>query len=274
MKNWAAFTIYDASAGSGKTFTLVKNYLVLLLSNQNKNKFKQILAVTFTNKAVAEMKDRILESLHGFSQPIVLKNHEAMFTAIHLELGIEKKELQQKSKYILHYLLHNYASFSVQTIDKFTQSVIRTFAFDLGLATNFKVNLDEAQILERAIDNLLQEVGINTQLSNIVIEYAKSKIDEDKSWNIKKSLVDIGQIIFKENDIPYVQELTKHSLKDFENFKVEVFQKKKNNQKKIEDEAEKMLSLFKEKGIQNSFSRNSIPKHFEKLYTNVIDKKY
>ena len=143
MKTNAAFTVYDAAAGAGKTFTLVKNYLIKILGSTNKNRYKQILAVTFTNKAVAEMKSRILESLHGFSQQEIPSGHQFMFTEIQQALGLDKESLQYKSKTVLHYLLHNYTAFSVQTIDKFTQSVIRTFAHDLGLATNFEVELDQ-----------------------------------------------------------------------------------------------------------------------------------
>lgn len=271
MKTTAAFTVYDASAGSGKTFTLVKNYLTIILNDRNKNKFKQILAVTFTNKAVAEMKGRILESLHGFSTVPTPKAHESMFLAIQNDLNIQAQELQQRAKNILHFLLHNYASFSVQTIDKFTQSVIRAFAFDLGLATNFVVELDEQRILEKAVDNLLLEVGVDEQLSKIVVAYAKSKIDEDKSWNIKNSLLEIAKIIFRENDIAYVEDLSRHSLKEFEVLKKELFQKKKNNETKIKDEATKMLLLFEDKGVQLSFTRNSIPKHFEKLKNDLTD---
>ena len=232
MKTNAAFTVYDAAAGAGKTYTLVKNYLIKVLASNNKNRYKQILAVTFTNKAVAEMKSRILESLYGFSQSKISENHQYMFDDIQQVLGVEKEELQQKSKIILHYLLHNYTAFSVQTIDKFTQSVIRTFAYDLGLSTNFEVELDQNKLLEKSVDNLLNEVGVNEQLSKVVIDFAKSNIDDDKAWNIKKSLLETASIIFNEDDIVHIQKMSAHNFKDFELLKKELNERKSLNQEK------------------------------------------
>ena len=265
MKTTAAFTIYDAAAGAGKTYTLVKNYLIKILASENKNRYKQILAVTFTNKAVAEMKNRILESLYGFSQPEILGAHQSMFSDIQEILGIEKAELQKKSKVVLHYLLHNYTAFSVQTIDKFTQSVIRTFAHDLGLSTNFEVELDQNKLLEKSIDNLLNQVGVNNELSKVVIDFAKSNIDDDKAWNIKKSLLETASIIFREDDIAHIQKISSHDFKDFGFLSKELKERKDKNQKIIKEISTNILSVLKEKGIENDFSRNYLPNYFKKL---------
>ena len=265
MKTNAAFTVYDAAAGAGKTFTLVKNYLIKILGSTNKNRYKQILAVTFTNKAVAEMKSRILESLHGFSQQEIPSGHQFMFAEIQETLGLDKESLQYKSKTVLHYLLHNYTAFSVQTIDKFTQSVIRTFAHDLGLATNFEVELDQKKLLEKAVDNLLTQVGVNDQLSKVVIDFAKANINDDKAWNIKKSLLETASIIFYEDDIAHIQKMSKRTFRDFEQLNKELKQKQTNNKKSINSLSAEILSVFNEKGIENDFSRNYIPNYFKKL---------
>ena len=140
-----SFTVYNASAGSGKTFTLVKEYLKTLFSSVNTDKYKSILAITFTNKAVAEMKSRILTNLNAFADsqillsviPEGLEDQHQMFKVIVSELGITDKELHEKAIRIHDAVLNNYAAFDIVTIDTFTHRIIRTFAYDLKLSQNF-----------------------------------------------------------------------------------------------------------------------------------------
>lgn len=263
----AAFTIYNASAGSGKTYTLVKNYLLKILSSDDKGRFKKILAVTFTNKAVAEMKERILSSLYHFSQSEISKNHESMFLEIKDILNISSDDLKQKSKDILHFLLHNYTAFNVQTIDKFTQSVIRTFAFDLNLNTNFEVELDSKSILEQSVDELLDKVGEDTAITKIILDFMKSNINDDSAWNIKKSLLDISGVILSENDIPHLKLLENKTIEDFNELKKTLQKQLSSNTKVIVQRAKELLGDFENKGISANFNRNTIPNHFKKLST-------
>jgi len=114
--NNSPFKIYNASAGSGKTFTLVKEYLKILIASDNYFKFKQVLAITFTNKAVAEMKERIIEMLTLFSEEKILTKPNNMFSAIVEDLNIESKALHLKSKKLLEIIIHNYASLLLLTI--------------------------------------------------------------------------------------------------------------------------------------------------------------
>ena len=266
MSNTTAnFIIYNASAGSGKTYTLVRNYLVKVLSSSDLGRFKKILAVTFTNKAVAEMKERILSSLYHFSQPQVSKEHQSMFTEIQNELQLNQEDLQQKAKKVLHYLLHNYTAFNVQTIDKFTQSVIRTFAFDLNLNNNFGVELDSTSILEYAVDELLNQVGRDTDITKTVLDYMRSNINEDSAWNIKKSLLQISKIILNENDVPHLKLLEHKTVADFNTLKKSLQQKLLENKKAIINHASELLLEFENKQIANDFKGNYIPKYFTKV---------
>ena len=265
LKTTAAFTIYDAAAGAGKTYTLVRNYLIKILSSNNKNRYKQILAVTFTNKAVAEMKNRILESLYGFSQREISSKNEPMFVEIQQTLQLTKEELQNRAHKVLHYLLHNYTAFSVQTIDKFTQSVIRTFAYDLGLATNFEVELDQQKLLEKAVDNLLAQVGVEEQVSEVVIDFAKTSINDDKAWNIKRSLLETARIIFNEDDAAHIKKMSSHSFEDFKKLNKELNEQLAFNKKNIKNLSAEIIAVFEEKGIHESFNRNYIPNYFKKL---------
>ena len=140
----STFQVYNASAGSGKTFTLVKSYVKILLETEETYRFQHILAVTFTNKAAAEMKTRVIENLRAFSNPDILKNKTDLFKTIEadfLKEGIIVNDiaLHQRSKKVVNAILQNYSAFNITTIDSFTHRLIRSFAYDLGLSLNFDV---------------------------------------------------------------------------------------------------------------------------------------
>ena len=155
----APFVIYDASAGSGKTYTLVRDYLKILLASPQKEAYKHILAVTFTNKAVAEMKTRIISNLKAFASKEILTKQTPMFSELVDKLKLHPVQLQQKANEVLKSILHNYAFFDVSTIDRFTHTVIRTFAYDLKLPLNFEVELDTDALLSQAVDQLISKAG-------------------------------------------------------------------------------------------------------------------
>ena len=148
MQQHPTFNIYNASAGSGKTYTLVKEYLKILFKSEKKEQFKHILAITFTNKAVAEMKERIIDTLKQFSNSAILNEPNNMFIDICDELQMQPNTLHEKSKTLLNNLIHNYAAFDISTIDGFTHRIIRTFAYDLKLAINFEVELDQDALVK------------------------------------------------------------------------------------------------------------------------------
>ena len=130
MSKSSLFKLYNASAGSGKTFNLVKEYLLLLLSSDDVFFYRNILSITFTNKAVKEKKRRILDYLADFSQGNF--SDKNMASLIFSETGLNKDEVQKKSLLILKNILKNYNSFEISTIDKFTQKVIKGFKFRIG----------------------------------------------------------------------------------------------------------------------------------------------
>ena len=130
MQESTSFQVYNASAGSGKTFTLVKEYLKILLKTTDSFRFQNILAITFTNKAAAEMKERVLKSLQDISE----KKENPMLDILKEELGVAENDLTIRSKKVLTAILQNYAAFNITTIDSFTHRIIRSFSFDLGLS--------------------------------------------------------------------------------------------------------------------------------------------
>src|ERR1051326_575913 len=188
-----SFTVYRSSAGSGKTFTLVKEYLLLALSDTQvpPQKYRHILAITFTNKAAAEMKERVVNALRGLSEKDSSKlsgSIKTLFDILQKELNIPAHELSARAENVLQAILHNYSDFAIGTIDGFTHKVIRTFAHDLHLPLNFEIEMDSEKLLREAIDLLLSRIGSDEQLTRALVEFTESKADEEKNWNIEYDL--------------------------------------------------------------------------------------
>ena len=273
--NSNSFDIYDASAGSGKTFALVKEYLKILFKSSNKDAYKYILAITFTNKAVNEMKERIIETLKAFSDDHVLESQNDMLKTISTELELEPKILHKKSKEILSRIVHNYAAFDISTIDKFTQKLIRAFAYDLNLPVNFEVSLDTDALLTQAVDRLIAKAGIDTKLTKVLIAFAFEKADDDKSWDVALDFYNIARLLVNENDTPFVETLKQKTLEDFDTLKSGIKQKIKVSEESIIETAENVHSLIAECGLEHDdFLRASLPKHFLNLSNKRFDIKF
>ncbi|WP_034060285.1 UvrD-helicase domain-containing protein [Lacinutrix jangbogonensis] len=262
----SSFQVYNASAGSGKTFTLVKEYLKILFSASGNFQFKNILAITFTNKAVGEMKARILEMLKHFSETENLKNPHPMFTNIVEDLKLKPEDLQKKSKAILNTIMHNYAAFDISTIDGFNHRLIRTFAHDLHLPVNFEVELDTESLLNEAVDRLIAKAGTNKELTKVLVDFAIEKADDDKSWDVARDFNNIAKLLTKESDLDFVRTLNDKSLDDFLALKTTLKETIKNIEKECLALSEKALSLIENHNIpQNHFRYSDLPKHFIKL---------
>ena len=269
------FTIYNASAGSGKTFTLVKEYLKILLASNSPYKFKHILAITFTNKAVAEMKDRIIETLKQFSDAGILETPNSMFLAICEELDMEPKRLHEKSEKLLETIIHNYAAFDISTIDGFTHKLIRTFAYDLKLPLNFEVELDQDSLLNEAVDSLITKAGTDKTLTKILVDFAIEKADDDKSWDVAFDFNKIAKLLVNENDIPFINQLKDKTLDDFKVLKSQLQKERLTAENSIIEQAKNALTLIEEAGLEfGDFSRSSLPKHFQNLLNKKFDIKF
>ncbi|MBL4938908.1 MAG: UvrD-helicase domain-containing protein, partial [Lutibacter sp.] len=254
-----SFQVYNASAGSGKTFTLVKEYLKILLSSTNSYKFQQILAVTFTNKAAGEMKERVIKNLHSFSK----KQRNDMLPVICKETGLTEEIVFNRSQLILNAILQNYAAFSITTIDSFTHKLIRTFAYDLQLPMNFEVEMDAESLLNEAVDVVISKIGDNKKLTDLLVNYALQKLDDDKAWDISKELKSFAKIILNENHATHLKELHAISINEFKLLKEQL---QKDN-KRIDDEfitiGNKGLNIINKSGVEEKdFYRSQFPKHF------------
>lgn len=266
------FTIYNASAGSGKTYTLVKEYLKLVLTPAADGAYKNLLAITFTNKAVAEMKQRIISNLVLFSETSSLQKPPQMLFAIAEETNLDIPQIHNKSKHVLKHLLHHYASFSVDTIDRFNHQLIRTFARDLQLPTNFQVTLDSQQLLTEAVDSLVSKAGENPQITSLLLDFVLEKTDDERSWDITRDIVKASEILFKETEAPHVEKLKDKSLADFKTFAHSLRQQIKDLKAEISEKATIVLNSISSEGIEHShFMRGTLPKHFLNLQNGEYD---
>lgn len=192
LQSGSTLKIIRASAGSGKTFALAANYLLLAL--RSPEYFKRILAVTFTNKATAEMKERVLDYL------IALKKGDKIpvLTKLKEESGWSEEEIRKRAGGALTAILHQYSFFQVSTIDSFFQKVIRSFAKEIGLQGGFKVQLDANAALEAVIDDMLVEMKEEDALSDWLVEFSESRVDEGKHFDVRNELMQLGKELFKE----------------------------------------------------------------------------
>ena len=258
--------VYNASAGSGKTFSLVKAYLKRVLSQPKKGNYKHLLAITFTNKAVAEMKERIIETLVGLSAPEVPDEIDGMLVLLREETGLTQVQIQSRAQCILKHLLHNYAQFSVETIDNFNHRIIRTFAKDLKLPSNFEVSLEVGDLVDQAVDQLIDRAGTDDEITNTLLDFALQKTDEDKSWDIALDLKKAAKLLNNENDRKHLQGFEDKTLTNFKALEKKLKSRVTNTKSSVLNAAQKVLDSLTEQNIDHdSFLRKTLPNHFIKL---------
>ena len=261
----AAFTIYDASAGSGKTYTLTKEYLKILFLASTDDAYRKILAITFTNKAVEEMKSRIVSSLYQFSIDNTSDKAMELLRDVSKDTKLSIATIKDKSKAIIKNIIHNYAAFDISTIDKFTHKVIRTFAQDLDLPPNFEVSLDTDSLLQEAIDLVISKAGDDVNLTKLLIEFSKDRTDDDKNWDISAELLKVAQLITNENNAEEIKEMSEKSLDDFGLIK----KKLQEEIKKLKGDSAEAGKKVKEYIVSKGASLSSFPKYFNDHLNNI-----
>ena len=257
-----AFSIYNASAGSGKTYTLVKEYLKIILKANQNDAYRNILAITFTNKAVFEMKSRIVDSLFDFSKDNPNENSVALMQVLKDEIGLDKHQIKIKAQAIIKSIIHNYAAFDISTIDKFTHKVIRAFAFDLGLPNTFDVSLDTEKLLQEAVDAIISQAGEDEQLTKLLVDFTMEKTDTDKSWDVSNEILNTGKLILNENYREEILSLQEKTIPDFTVLKSKLETICEDLEKENINLANQSFLLIENKGIDlKSFSRQTFPNH-------------
>ncbi len=206
-------SIYKSSAGSGKTYTLVRAYLTLVLARPHM--IRHTLAITFTNKAAAEMKSRIIDALVSISE------NKPSSLATELQTLLPDVDLPSQAALALSFIIHEYPSFHIATIDSFFHQVVRAFAREMHLPVNFEIELDSDTVSDFVIDALFQELESNPQLAHWLTQFAISNIENDRSWHIDHSLAAFARQLIDGNKI----DITK--LPDKENLKLLIIELRK-----------------------------------------------
>ena len=267
MHQPSTFQVYNASAGSGKTFTLVKEYLKVLLNSNDVFRFQKVLAITFTNKAAAEMKARVLSNLEAFSEG----EENDLFHEIQKEITIDKATIQERSKKVLAVILQNYAAFSITTIDSFTHKIIKSFAFDLGLSLNFEVEMDAVSLLNQAVDVLISKIGTDSKLTKLLIDFTLDKTDDDKSWDISRELNEFSKILLSEEDTIHFRGLADKTIADFTALKTKLNKEQQELKVQFSETGEHLLSVLSKANLEaKDFTRGTVPKFF----TDVAQKEF
>lgn len=204
--------IYNASAGSGKTYSLVREYLALLLSSSRADAYRQILAVTFTNKAAWEMKRRILSVLESLSAG---RNDTGMEEYLFRKTGLPPSVLQKRAGEILENLFNDYSAFSVSTIDSFTTRLVRSFSHELNLPVGFNIVVDADDILRQAVDMLLMRAGQDESLSDMLLDFVLRNVDQGNSWDISSVLFSGGKMTLREGNAEELERLGDKKIADY-----------------------------------------------------------
>jgi ATP-dependent helicase/nuclease subunit A len=288
----APFRIYSASAGSGKTYQLTKEYLKLALGypqpadptgerNFNPSYFKNILAITFTNDAAGEMKERIVGALRRFAQDDEDKA-DALLTEVAAELAQEaqlpprlrtaaewQREVRQRARATFRLVLYHYADFGVSTIDSFVQRIVLAFTRELGLPATFEVELDTDSVLRSAVAALLDKVNRDPQsklLSQTLADYALGQAEEGRSWNkLPDELLNFGRNLFSESVHEAVAQLGQKTMADFRALDQDIRARLRELEAQIQAQSDRALAALAGAGIEAEHlagGANGIHGHF------------
>jgi ATP-dependent exoDNAse (exonuclease V) beta subunit len=262
------FKIYGSSAGSGKTFTLTKAYLKLVLGESDPRYFQKILAITFTNDAANEMKQRIMRSLKEIS--IGDEKAKVLINVLKDELpDVEVTELRKRAGLVFLEILHEYNDFAVKTIDSFVNQIVSSFTFDLDLPYNYEINLDTSQLLSEAVDKLIDKIGYDSDLSSLLLDFAYHKIEEDKGWNM---LVDeikkFGMNIFENEGSYLIERNLDISLQEIKDIQSKIIAFQRNTLKNISELAKSGLDLIQNRGLSMAdfhYGKSGVYNFYQKL---------
>lgn len=248
MTNSYALTIYKASAGSGKTFTLSVEYIKLLIKDPQS--YRSTLAVTFTNKATEEMKLRILSQLYGIWK--LLPDSKSYIDKIKEDLDVTEEYMSERAGIALHNIVHNYSYFRIETIDSFFQSVLRNLARELDLTANLRIELNDYQIERNAVDELINSLDENSELLTWIMEYIRENMDDDKDWNVIGNIKRFGENIFREYYKTNSKKLNERLLEEgfFKQYTSKLRQMRNEAEVEMQNEAAQFFDALNHNGIE------------------------
>lgn len=267
-----SLTVYEASAGSGKTFMLAAEYISQLV--RNPQVYRQILAVTFTNKATEEMKTRILSQLFGIWKG--LDQSKPYLDFVCKRLGVSAEYAGQQAGTALHNLLHNYSYFRVETIDSFFQSVLRNLARELDLTATLRIGLNDVQVEEMAVDQLIESLTTTDAELQWLMHYIVENIDDDRSWNVIGQIKQFGRTIFRDYYKRESKQLQHIMGQDgfFEQYTKTLRDIRKNAEQRMKDIAESFFAELESAQLtvdDLSYGRTGVAGLFLKMRNGLFD---
>lgn len=267
MKEFNQLTIYRSSAGSGKTYTLVKEYLKLALISPNS--FNQILAITFTNKATDEMKSRIVKTLVEFT----IGKSELLKKELLTITSLDEAVFTANAQNLLTKILHNYSDFAVCTIDSFFSRVIRSLSKEMGLPLKFDTEINTDSVISEISNRLLLDAGKNMQLTQWLEDFMISRMNEGHGWNIDSKIHHIAKELFKE-DFRASHRPDENITKDFVN---ELRSIKNNFESTMKSYGNDFLKIIHENNLAvNDFSQKDkgVAGYMQKITRKIKVEKY
>ncbi|MEL0298728.1 MAG: UvrD-helicase domain-containing protein [Flavobacteriaceae bacterium] len=262
------FKIISASAGAGKTYTLVFHYLKDLLGKTKPYPFREMLALTFTNKAVHEMKFRILKVLAQLAKSPA---DHSMADSLCQALGLTQATLQERSALRLQQLLHDYGAFDVITIDSFNHRIVRTFAVDFKLPYGFEVVVHADEMLDTLIDTLIDKVGEDPLITQLLVDHSLHKLQEQKSWDVGIDLKDVTPLLMNENDRLPLKHLKTLSQEDFKEIDKHLKAQITQTLDTLRTLGRQTMALMHDKGLdEKDFNRGALYTYFKAYETIVL----
>ncbi|MEP5610600.1 MAG: UvrD-helicase domain-containing protein [Cyclobacteriaceae bacterium] len=264
-----SLTIFKSSAGSGKTYTLAKEYLKLALRPEDY--YKRILAVTFTNRAAEEMKERVLEFLIDIS-----KGDHELIPVMSAELKKPKDEIQSRAKETLNHLLHNYGYFNITTIDTFFHRVIRAFSREIGLQGSFGIELDNDKVAEFITSDLYQGVEGNKQLKEWLVDFSMSQLSDGKGYEYRNEISLLAKQLFSEEfkKLPKGQFEDENSKQNIKLLKSELLKSKKQFEDKLISIGKIFYESLESAGLQSEDLAGGKTRSVANFFKKLINKEY
>lgn len=261
----ARIAVYSASAGAGKTFRLAVEYGAAALARpDDPGAFRRILGLTFTNKAAHEMNDRVLRTLQKaveLDDPLA----DPIAKEIALLLDVDAAELRRRAAAVLSEVLHDYGAVSLGTLDQFTHRLVRTFAIELGLPSQFEVELDDDYLLDLAVYELMSDLGTDSALTQLVLDFARANLEDDKQADVFEALKAMAKHLSKEASTDAVAALRGWDLERHRQLQTSLRQKATDLRARMRAAAPKLLKLLASLPAESVNRADWYASYFKKL---------
>ena len=270
------FKIVSSSAGSGKTYTLTKEYLKLVLQNDNAYYFKHILAITCTKAATREMKERIMGRLEAFgegeSEPMLHDIISELYPESLIDregaYRVHEQEIRQRAKRVFLQILHDYSDFAVLTIDSFVQRVVSAFTDELGMPFSFEVEMEAGELLLMAVERLLEKAGdeASSELTDVLESfYLEAGQDGANYHSLPEALADFARDLLNEQRYAAIVKNKDLTAKDFKKIRRQLVAATKRWETQATGWAQAGQQLILDSGLdEKSFSNGTVFKYFKK----------